>query len=85
VTPGGAGRLEGRRLKFDPADPRQGVFFVTPDGRETRVELVVRNMPGEIIFVVPALEPGPYALQVRVLFPDVEEIRTGLLQEKLTV
>lgn len=27
VTPGGLGQLSGYRLKFDPADPAQGLFF----------------------------------------------------------
>lgn len=85
VTPGGSGRLTGYQLKFDPSDSQQGVFFVAQDGAETRVELPVRNMPREIIFVVPALGPGTYSLEVRVLFADAEGLRTGKLPESLTV
>jgi len=85
VTPCGAGRLVGQQLKYDPADRRQGVFFVAAGGAETRVELAARNMPREVIFVVPALEPGPYVLQVRVAFEGNEDIQVSRLEEELTV
>ena len=85
VTPGGAGRLVGSSLKFDPADPQQGVFFVASANQETRVEVVARNMPREVIFIVPALPAGRYTLQVRTAFEDAEGIQTGALVERLTV
>lgn len=41
VTPGGDGELHGERLKFDPADMRQGLFLVVdgPGGTATRAEV----------------------------------------------
>ena len=36
LTPGGVGRVLGKHLKFDPADPQQGIFFVNADRRATR-------------------------------------------------
>jgi hypothetical protein len=54
LTPGGMGQVAGHRLKFGPADPEQGVFFMAPDGSSSaRVSLVGKNMPGELMFLVP--------------------------------
>lgn len=41
VTPGGEGELSGERLKYDPTDPRQGLFLVPdgPDGTALRAEV----------------------------------------------
>jgi hypothetical protein len=62
ITPGGLGRLTGYRLKFDPADLEQGIFF-TNGSTSTRVEVVGKNKPGELMFLVPTgLEPGSYTL-----------------------
>ena len=62
MTPGGLAQLDGHRLKFDPADPAQGIFFVAADRRETRVEEIARNRPAELILRVPPLAAGTYPL-----------------------
>jgi hypothetical protein len=85
LTPGGAGRVIGKLLKFDPADARQGVFLTAGNGSVTRAELLIRNMPGELAFVVPALAAGTYTLQVRAVFDGANDVRTGTLEPKLTV
>ena len=85
LTPGGAGRILGGQLKFDPADPRQGVFFVARDESETRANLLIRNMPSEVTVVVPSLKPGTYRLRVRAAFGSSDDIRTGSLEASLTV
>ncbi len=85
LTPGGQGRLIGDQLRFDPADPKQGVFFVAGDGSAVRAGLPARNMPREVIFVVPALAAGQYTLEVRAGWGDNGETRTGQLDEPLTV
>jgi hypothetical protein len=85
LTPGGAGRLLGHRLQFEEANPEQGVFFVGTDGGATRIELAIRNMPKELIFVVPSLPPGEYTLQVRATTRSGEDLRTGALDQTLTV
>jgi len=36
LTPNSVGRVTGRNLKLDPADPQQGVFFIGADGAERR-------------------------------------------------
>jgi hypothetical protein len=85
VTPGGPGRLVGTNLQFDPTDPQQGVFFVDAAKVETRVEAVVWDMPGHLIFTVPALAAGEYALHVRAILRGTHDMRAGVLDAVLTV
>jgi hypothetical protein len=61
---GGMGQITGYRLRFDPSDPTQGIFFV--NGSATRVTVAGKNDPSELIFLIPAsLTPGDYSLEVR--------------------
>jgi len=85
LTPGGVGQLSGFRLRFDPSDPEQGVFFIAPAGTATRVETMVKNRLRELIFVVPALPAGPYTLEVRAKPQDADDLRAGALEYTLTV
>jgi len=85
ITPGGMGQIIGHRLKFDPNAPNQGVFFIDGGGLETRVGFVGRNMPSDLLFMVPAgLAAGEYTLEVRAALSD-SEIRHGALPNTLTV
>jgi len=85
VTPGGEGMILGEHIKFDLSDAAQGIFFVAADQAETRVQSVAWNGVRKHIFLVPALAPGEYELQVRASFNGNGDVRTGALQEKLTV
>ncbi len=86
LTPGGMGQVVGHRLKFDPSDPEQGIFFIAEDGTETRVSIVGRNKPGELMFLVPdGLAAGEYTLEVRAVLRKGKELRTGKLDAVLTV
>jgi hypothetical protein len=80
---GGGGKIKGHRLKFDQADPEQGVFFIAAGGAEVRVTQVLNNRPGEIIMIVPALTAGQYRLEVRSLFG--KQLRRGSLERPVTV
>lgn len=86
LTPGGMGQLAGDKLKFDPADTSQGIFFV--GGGETgtlRVEVVGKNTSTELMFLVPAnLYPGDYSLEVRTML-NSSSLRSGSLNAALTV
>lgn len=84
LTTRGLGQLDGYRLKFDPADPQQGIFFVMA-GREARVEEVARNRPAELIFRVPLLAAGTYTLEVRSVVRGGRDLRCGTLDKPLTV
>lgn len=85
VTPGRSGRLIGRNLRYDPADPHQGVFFLDANGKATRVEDLIWSMPKHLIFTIPPLAAGKYKLEVRAILNDNHELRTGLLPAVLTV
>ncbi|MBN1995020.1 MAG: DUF4469 domain-containing protein [Anaerolineae bacterium] len=85
LTPGGLGQLTGYRLKFEPNDPRQGLFLApAANGPATRVDIIGKNKPGELIFMTPSLAPGQYTLEVRALFGK-SEVRAGALPVALTV
>jgi hypothetical protein len=83
VSPGAMGQITGYRLRFDPTDPEQGIFFV--NGSATRVELTGKNGSTELMFMVPAgLTPGEYSLEVRSALNN-GKLFTGVLLEPLTV
>lgn len=84
IIPGGLARLAGYRLKFDPADPEQGIFFLAASGQASRVEVIGKNSPRQLLFQTPAdLVPGHYRLEVRAAFGL--ELRNGQLAALLTV
>lgn len=86
ATPGGLGILGGLRLKYDEADPAQGVFFIDAAQTATRVAMISRNMPGELhVLIPPGLAPGDYTVEVRAELNDTGVPRTGLLGYTLTV
>ena len=85
LTPGGMGQVVGHRLKFDAEDATQGIFFVAADDSETEVTVVGRNMPAELMFLIPdGLTAGDYTLEVRAGFGE-DDVRSGALDVPLTV
>lgn len=86
LTPGGMGRVTGYRLKFDPTDPEQGIFFM-PAGESTsgQAAVIAKNGPSELIFLVPAtLTKDDYTLEIRSTMGN-GTVRTGVLADTLTV
>ncbi len=76
-------QVTGYRLNFDPADTSQGIFFV--NGSATRVSIVGKNNPSELMFLVPAsLTPGDYMLEIRSTMGN-GAVRTGVLAHTLTI
>ncbi|WP_109829523.1 DNA-binding domain-containing protein [Reichenbachiella versicolor] len=83
---GGAGEVKGNRLKVDPLDVEQGVFFVAQDGTTTRSETIVRNKPSNLIFMIPkGLTAGEYRLEVRAKINGSKEAKVGVLNSSLQV
>ncbi len=83
ITPGGMAQVTGYRLKFDPTDPTQGIFFV--NGSTTQVSIVGKNGPSELMFLVPpGLTAGDYRLEIRSSMGN-GTVRTGILAETLIV
>lgn len=94
VTVGNIGEVAGSRLKFDPAQADEGVYFVATAGGETKVPPtdVQTNQPSTLLFLIPAtLTPGTYNIEVRARQgkppsgPDTRELRIGRLDPVLTV
>lgn len=67
ITPGGGARITGSLLKFDEDDTEQGVFFINLDDNSITPieEKMLKNKPGELIFLNPDLPAGTYRLEVR--------------------
>jgi hypothetical protein len=92
LTPGGLHTLNGDLLKYDRADPEQGIFVVPVNGggllnpeEAVRVEIVNRNTAKEISFLAPAeLSPGEYSLEVRSKLGQ-STLRTGKYIKNVTV
>ena len=92
LTPGGLHTLNGDQLKYDQADPKQGIFVVPVNGggvlnpeEAVRIEIVNRNTSGEISFLAPAgRQPGEYSLEVRSTMGQ-STLRTGKYIKNVTV
>ena len=92
LAPGHNARILGNRLRFDLADPEQGLFIVPVDaagllnpGEAVKVEEFTRVTPKEITFRVPdTLSPGLYKLEVRAKYGK-SGLRTDELEDVLTV
>ena len=100
LTPGGIALLKGQDLKFDPGDPRQGVFLVsqTPDrkkgkaktkpGPALRAEFYGEVNPTQISFVIPAHSKeltGTLRLELRTLDRSSGEILSKYLKYTLRI
>jgi hypothetical protein len=84
VTKGGLGQISGHRLKFDPEDANQGIFFIDSQGQETKVTVVGENKPARLMFMIPPnLSTGDATLSVRTAIG--QDIRSGSLSATLSV
>ena len=86
ITPNNNGAIYGSRLKYNPDDPTEGIFFVDSFGAATKVTAVIKNKPSELIFMNPPLSgaENPYTLEVRVHFTENGDLRVGKLSSSLT-
>lgn len=87
ITPGNIGTINGHRLKFDPTQADEGIFFSpTGGGAPTKADIVQKNKPSQLVFLVPAgLAAGDYRLIVNARMANGTELRTGILDATLTV
>ena len=87
LTPGGIAHLRGQFLKFETTDAQQGIFFRNGN-QETKVagKTVARNMPSELIFMVPAtMRKGTYQVEVRTVLHGSRKLKTAKLSAEVTV
>lgn len=86
LTPGGVGEITGSLLKIDPEDEDQGIYFIASDGTESKVTTIIRNKPGNQIFMIPnGLVSGEYELEVRTILHHTKQVRKGRLNHTLIV
>jgi hypothetical protein len=86
VTPDNIGQLTGSRLKYDPGQADEGIFFMpTGLGGETKVATVQKNKPAQLVFLIPALVAGDYQIEIRARISGGTALRTGRLDAILTV
>ena len=84
ITSGNIGTINGHRLKFDPDQNDNGIYFVNIDNAaEVKVTTIQKNKPGQLVFLAPSMPTGQYYLEVRTRFRDSAELRTGRLDEIL--
>ena len=84
LTPGNMACLKGTDLKFEPEQADEGLYVVSDRGPATKVEQLARNMPGELVFLVPAkLGKGNYWLEVR--NRSYQTLSVGRLKHPLVV
>jgi hypothetical protein len=66
LLPGGMIQVKGSRLRFDPKEARQGVFFIAQSGAEERSPFCPMIQPGVVLASLPASLPvGTYAVALR--------------------
>ena len=66
LTAGGIVQLVGSRLKFDPKDAAQGLFFVPETGAEVKAAVIAENKPARLMAIIPAdLPAGNWYVEVR--------------------
>lgn len=86
LTPGSIGVLKGRRLKYNAAAEDEGVFLLNESGEETKIILIVKNNPSELIFGIPVgLADGTYTLEVRNRYNESKALKTNQLKYSLEV
>lgn len=86
VTAGSIGTVNGSRLKFNATAVDEGVYFIaSAGGAETKVAIVSINKPGQLVFLIPALESGEYSVEVRARMQSSKDLRTGTLDVGLSV
>jgi len=84
ITSGNIGTINGHRLKFNPEQDDEGVYFVNVDtAAEVKLTAIQKNKPGQLVFLTPTVPSGQYYLEVRTRFREPAELRTGRLDEML--
>ena len=87
LTVGSVDTLDGNRLRFDPAKVDEGLYFVAvADGAATKVTLLQKNSPSQLVFVTPALTAAAsFWLEVRTRFTENGELRSGRLAKTVLI
>ncbi len=86
MTPGNIANLSGSNLKVQVGQPDEGIFLVpATGGPAVRVDILSRNEPSALSFLIPPLPVGEYGLEVRARIGGGQVVRVGRLEQTLTV
>jgi len=87
ITSSKIAAIKGSKLKFNPDDPTEGIFFVDCNGVATKADMIVKNKPSELMCMIPALTAAanPYTLETRARFSSGGPLRSGSIDHQLTV
>jgi len=90
LTKGGVVQLTGSRLKFDPKDSSQGIFFVKATGETVKARTIAENKPARLMALIPSTFPlGDYYVEVRTKYSGggkpLKVIKAGRFAKPLTV
>ena len=83
----GYGTINGRSLRFDPADSRLGVFFVTENDRSNEIPMsgYLEIRPSKLHFKIPVLSAGNYRVIVKSLSRNGSNVLQGELKYSISV
>jgi len=86
VSAGGIGQIVGNHLKYNPENPNEGIFFVSANHQEFKVNHVAIRTPKQLLFSIPeSLPVGSYSLIIKKAFGKSDTtIRNGRLAILLT-
>ena len=81
--------MTGSRLKFDPKDASQGIFFVPETGNPVRAAVIAENKPARLMAIIPAdLAAGTYYVEVRTKIDmggkKLKTLKTGRFNKPFT-
>jgi hypothetical protein len=87
VTPNSIGQIVGNHLKFNPANPSEGLFFVNAANETFKATVFATLHPRKLIFTIPAtMLVGSYTVILKKAFGKPETtLRKGVLPFTLKV
>lgn len=86
ISPGSIGQIIGNHLKYNPENANEGIFFVSDNEQEFKVNTVATRTLGKLAFIIPQLPSGAYTLIVKRAFGKSEAtLRNGSLSFLLKV
>ncbi len=81
ITKGTIGTIEGGKLKFNPLQADEGIYFIDAgDGvTEHKVSLIQSNLPKKLIFLTPStlISSSNYFIEVRTRYTENGKLRKG--------
>jgi len=66
ITCKGITTVKGRNLRFNADNKEEGIYYISEDGSEMKVEIIAQNNPSYLLFSTPeSLAPGMYQVEIR--------------------